>query len=420
MLYLILLSPLIVQAQSNYKPGYVITLAGDTLQGYIDYQEWSQNPSDISFKATMAGGAEQEFDTKSTRYFEITGKEAYLLYEGAISMNASALSELAYNSSVAAESVAIFLKIHQQGKNVNFLSYTDRLKTRYFIQENDGSVPVELYYRRYYSAGTGSRQIITQKSFVGQLQHLAKKYETDSPKIRRRIESADYNQLDLEKIISFLNEKTDASEKATQNFRIYSGFVLSSNKATFGGRHPLSNADRSSSNISPGIVFGADVFVNKHVQKMALRLEATAAISDYTIENTQEHTRGARTNYSYTLSQKTIGVGPQLIYNFYNAENIKIHAGLTAQLRYSQYSDNTYISQYVHDNTKFSGKPTITANYMNIPPLWYAMGIRTGVALYGKYEVTAAYVFPSTVSSYTAFHLDLSSASVGVNYLFKR
>ena len=36
----LLLLPLLSIAQSNYKSGYVVTLKGDTLRGYINYKEW--------------------------------------------------------------------------------------------------------------------------------------------------------------------------------------------------------------------------------------------------------------------------------------------------------------------------------------------------------------------------------------------
>ncbi|MDB5026006.1 MAG: hypothetical protein JWP78_3761 [Mucilaginibacter sp.] len=41
----VVLLPALSYAQSNYKPGYVITLKGDTLPGFIDYREWNSNQS---------------------------------------------------------------------------------------------------------------------------------------------------------------------------------------------------------------------------------------------------------------------------------------------------------------------------------------------------------------------------------------
>jgi len=40
LLLIFILLPFISTAQTNYKPGYVVTLTGDTLHGFIDYKEW--------------------------------------------------------------------------------------------------------------------------------------------------------------------------------------------------------------------------------------------------------------------------------------------------------------------------------------------------------------------------------------------
>ncbi len=40
--------------QENYLPGYIITLKGDTLHGFIDYRNWDRNPDKISFKEKLS------------------------------------------------------------------------------------------------------------------------------------------------------------------------------------------------------------------------------------------------------------------------------------------------------------------------------------------------------------------------------
>ena len=39
-----------VFAQSNFKPGIIFTIAGDNIQGEIDFRNWEKNPKIISFK----------------------------------------------------------------------------------------------------------------------------------------------------------------------------------------------------------------------------------------------------------------------------------------------------------------------------------------------------------------------------------
>ena len=47
------LNTYIVLAQNKFEPGYVINTQQDTLSGYIEYQEWPQNPAEISFKSKL-------------------------------------------------------------------------------------------------------------------------------------------------------------------------------------------------------------------------------------------------------------------------------------------------------------------------------------------------------------------------------
>src|SRR6201999_1234299 len=62
-------------AQSNYKPGYIIDLKGDTIKGYINYHEWDENPGMVSFKNTT--GNVQEYNPQTCGSFAVTGFEYY-------------------------------------------------------------------------------------------------------------------------------------------------------------------------------------------------------------------------------------------------------------------------------------------------------------------------------------------------------
>jgi hypothetical protein len=59
------LLPFFSLAQTNYKPGYVVTLKGDTLRGFIDYKEWIKNPKYISFKNTPGNREVESFSPQS-------------------------------------------------------------------------------------------------------------------------------------------------------------------------------------------------------------------------------------------------------------------------------------------------------------------------------------------------------------------
>ncbi|WP_187262942.1 hypothetical protein [Pontibacter beigongshangensis] len=420
---LFLLCPFFIQAQSNYKPGFVVTTAGDTLQGFINYKEWGQNPITITFRQNADGGQEQIFDAGSSRYFEISGFEAYQSYEGPITMNPLDIQNLSTNSSTIVANATVFLKILEAGDKIAFLSYTDRIKARYFVQEQDGTSPQELYYNKYYVASTGKTQIIEQKGYIGQLQFLASKYGASSAKLTRDIESAAYRSYALQTIVNKLNghahprpSTTSVTEKST---RFYAGLAIYSNTASIEGQNIMSNATHNKASMSPRVVVGADIFLNRHVQKMQFRIEASAGSAKYAIKKT-ERSGSAVTEHTYGLSQQTATFSPQFIYNLYNTDQIKAYLGLGLQFNYSTYSDNTYHSQYSNPNIPYEYKPVTKKDYLVIEPLWVSYSIRSGLIINRKFELAAAYMPPVAVTRYVGYSLNLSSYAVGVNYLFSR
>ena len=54
-LILMLIGILAVQAQDNYKLGYIITNENDTINGWIDYRTDAQNGEVCKFKTTENG-----------------------------------------------------------------------------------------------------------------------------------------------------------------------------------------------------------------------------------------------------------------------------------------------------------------------------------------------------------------------------
>jgi len=77
---LLLFLPLFSLAQSNYKPGYVITVKGDTVHGFIDYKEWDKNPKNISFKNALNDSVAENFTSKNASGFAVTGSEYFKVF----------------------------------------------------------------------------------------------------------------------------------------------------------------------------------------------------------------------------------------------------------------------------------------------------------------------------------------------------
>ena len=111
--------PFFLFAQSNYKNGYIITLQGDTLKGFIDYQEWIKNPIAINFKSALQEKTVQEFTPATIKYFAIGNMEAYERYEGKIRLNRIEINKLATGVDTSTAKRTVFLRVLAQGKNMS-------------------------------------------------------------------------------------------------------------------------------------------------------------------------------------------------------------------------------------------------------------------------------------------------------------
>src|ERR1700750_2801584 len=125
----VILLPSLSLAQSNYKPGYIVTLKGDTLRGFIDYREWDKNPDAISFKSALTDSKPRQFTPDQARFIKINGQEAYQHYAGPISMDITDKDHMGYQRDTSSRVASVFFRVLQKGKNLSLYSYTDNLKS---------------------------------------------------------------------------------------------------------------------------------------------------------------------------------------------------------------------------------------------------------------------------------------------------
>jgi hypothetical protein len=189
-----LLLPFFSNAQSNYKPGYVVTAKGDTLKGSVDLREWENNPHNVYFKSQTGA---KNYTAKEISAFG-TSNVTYDRYMGPISTDETNVSRLSTGRDTSYKQDTTFLKVIQRGANVTLFSYVDNLKSRYFIAENQNNRPYELIYRIYHTPDRGV-ETHNENVFVSQLYELAQKYNPASDELRLNIEKSQYNGPELKR-----------------------------------------------------------------------------------------------------------------------------------------------------------------------------------------------------------------------------
>ncbi len=179
-------------AQVNFRPGYVVTGAGDTLRGMIDFRKWETNPKNIRFKP---GGSEEAVDYRplSIKMFKVEDEK----YVGAVvkvEISIRTTSNLNYKRDFEFRQDTTFLETLIDGEKslyVNKLSYSNE---NYYIRRN-GHFEL-LQYKRFLRDVDGQSVTAENKKFVGQLQV----YFNDCPSLQKQINGVMYTRRSLKNL----------------------------------------------------------------------------------------------------------------------------------------------------------------------------------------------------------------------------
>jgi hypothetical protein len=400
---LLFLISLTLFAQSNYQKGSVKTQSGQTITGYIDYREWIKSPKTILFKVVESGKA-QTFNPTTIQYFEVDGLEKYFSYTGRISIAKIQFPDLQIGLDTTTVKRTIFIKQIATGKNISMFESTDSIKTRYFVQPKDSAI-YELIYRHYYDENAFAKK---STIYLGQLSLLLTKYVPNNNKLEADLKTTDYTASDLINIADGINESKE-KRKGTP-IRLFVGAAASSISTKFDGKSDFSTSGTSST-VAPKLSFGMDVFNNPNVQSFLLRAELSLASNSATFKapKTQGTFTGTET---YTFSQFTVALTPQMIFNIYNKENFKYFLGAGVSFNYSTYPTNKAST----DN------PSILLFYnpYKLESFWTSFPVKTGFVINKKLEVSLAYSYYAPYTSYSDFNIESQFISLGVNYLLDK
>jgi hypothetical protein len=413
----IFLLPLFVTAQSNYKPGYVVTLKGDTVRGFIDYQEWDSNPTTISFKSIVSGPQSQRFTINNISFFNVNGLATYKKFTCSISMDETNTAHLSAGRDTSYRNDVVFFKILQKGKNLSLYSYTDGLKTRFYIGEAPGYTPVELIYRIYDDTGDAAHKegnTVIENTFLKQLFALANKYNVLDENLSKIFETAEYSQVDLLNIVSKINNisKQEYAKKYAEhskfNFYVSAALNISSTSSSSVSSY-TAGGGRAYTSYLPAVSFGIDV-PNLNTGKVELRGEISFAESQF--NSSYQLKVSPYVGVKATYDQLGVSIAPQIIYNFYNAENFKIYAGAGVAFIHFIYSNSFFGSQNpkVYDNGVGETDPynfiANNSSYM----------LTAGVKINRKFEIFAKYFTPTVTTGGGYFQLDTSNEQIGFIY----
>jgi len=410
LLYLLLVLPVGSFAQSNFQKGYVLTNTNDTLKGYVNYRERSVNPASLQFKAQQESKM-QTFTLKNSAGYGVNGMEKFQRFMVDISMSSRNVSSLSFGPDSSTRRDTVFLRVIQEGENVTLYNYKDNVKSRFYIREKNESTPVELVYERYLDPDNKTN-IITAGKYGGQLLDLLVKYNAgttaDSEKLRR----VRYEEEDLSKIIAMVNKQDVVNHSQEGRIRFFAGTGVSVSKTAYKGDNDLNNAAaKHKSSVSPILTVGADLFANPAIGKLIYRVELSLMQSKNEISTTTDVPANAA--LSHTFDQYTAMLVPQLIYNIYNTDPLKIFLGAGFALNFSKYSNNKS-SRY----NSFRDETTVTENQVTLESFSTSFPLKIGAVLNKRIEFSAIYTPTSTITNYNFYSIGIQRYTIGLNYLF--
>jgi hypothetical protein len=410
---LFLLLPFFTNAQSNYKPGYIVTSKGDTLHGLIDYRQWDNNPGTVAFKKEPGQNNPEVFTTKTANSFVVTGQEYFEKYTVPVSQDAVDVSNLGLKLDTSYRVDTVFLQVINKGRFVTLYRYKDEVKERFYLLETGQKQPYELAYHAFYNRDE-SEAAQYVKRFRTQLQNVAQKNGISSDHLTHEISGSSYSETDLTKIVQNINGNASNQFTTKKLFgtRWFAGIGANYSNLKFTGNSPFS-ASPASNNVSPKIDAGIDFLLNKDIQKFYLRAELSFTYGQYNFSYSNPiGTPGGTSSVNPKLYSTTFA--PQFIYNFYNNEQAKAFIDLGVSINFASYNHYQSITTYdSFPTSKVNGYPDLEKKFMTVP-------IKTGITINRKLELYICYVPPVSITgiSGTAFRSNMTSYQAGVNYLF--
>lgn len=411
LLLLVVFLPLFSLGQSNYKPAYVTTLKGDTLHGYIDFRGWESNPTSINFKKFSTDAKEQKLGTDDINGFSIGELATYQKYSGKISMNPTDPDHIINGRDSSFKIATVFLKMLQKGDKIILFEYADDIKSRYFISETAGDTPYELDYKIYNNSESSSNagKTVSENTYMRQLYMLAMKENVLTDKLQVDIERTDYSSTGLLKIVSKINGVVERVNSARSKPRLFVGLALQATHTVPTSALGEAGAKPYTSSL-PAASFGVDFPLTANSGRLILRLEVSVAQSKYS--SNYDNKVSPKVNITYSYNTLSFSGSPQLIYNFYYADNFKFYGGIGASLTGYSYSNAKYKDKD-GNNVQTGADPYHSFTAQGIPFV-----IKAGFQLGKKYNVYASYLTSSPVSDDYVFRLNFTSLQFGFNYYF--
>jgi hypothetical protein len=282
-------------AQANFLKGFVVTLQGDTLKGYVNDRQWDISPTSIEFKKET-NEREQTFGLKDIVSFEVNAVK-YLAVEVEVEVSPYLIEKMDTISTFTTKKVRVFIKQLVSGPK-SLYRFADKNDHPFYYIFNEGQFEL-LKHKRYFryhlvtTHGNSAKKVILEnKAYLAQVV----RYLSDCMDVNRQLQYTKYDQRSLIELFELYyrcrpNSKPSFHTK-NDNYRFEMGPLLylatpslSFSGANFARNYPVRTSFTTSSITSIGFA-GDFVFKNAN-RKFTLGSEliynSLKATGNYTV-----------------------------------------------------------------------------------------------------------------------------------------
>ena len=200
--FTLILVLLIIQnltAQKHYLKGFIVQQSGDTISGFIGYNNWNDNPDYVNYRRTKEGQTIKYLpkDILAFGVKEDLFESSFVYHE----TSQRAIEILKFNPDLQLEQKQVFLRILYKGERTlaQYKSHSG-IDNFYIYYEDEFKL---LIYKKYLESIEGKRKVKTNKKYLGQLLIYFQK----CPKLQSKIESSNYSLQSLAKVFGFYYAK---------------------------------------------------------------------------------------------------------------------------------------------------------------------------------------------------------------------
>jgi hypothetical protein len=398
--------PLMVAAQKNLTNATLTDKSGQQKSIKIEVQKWTLNPETITIY-NSSNSSKEVATVQNTAKLIIADVRTF---ESAIinkSMNKVKYPNLPKYLDSTSIKDTVFLDVIVEGKKLNLYSYTDSLKTRFYIKQQSGLYE-ELIFRNFYSAALDFR-VETQNIFRDQLKRVLNIAGSNDLNLVSKIDDAKYNVKDLEDIVVLLNDDQNFFAKPIKSkVNFLAGVGASFGTFTYNGDNVLGTSSPSNPiSILPTI--GLTISLDEK-NKSEINLEVSTLkekVRFYGIDNRSEETQSF-TQLSYIFS-------PTYNYHVYRNNKTKITIGSGISANIHRYKDNTV----TYKSTEIPGAQIVINNDLETyQSFTYALPFRLGFT-YQKVTLLSTYsYYLSNMSNSATAEILKRGLSLSLRYNF--